>query len=179
VKKSKILLGILVMTLVAACAKQPTRTTELTASTQTSPAPSSEKISSEKVVKAITPNVTINAGQSANATVQLNINSGYHVNANPPSYPYLKATEVEFPTADGISVGFIVYPDGKTKKFAFAEKPLSIYEGQSVIKVNLKANDKAVKGSRNLSGKLRVQACDEQVCYAPGVIDLRIPVTIK
>lgn len=164
---------------IASCGKQDSVTTNSTISDPPSAPAPSEKISSEKVVKANISNVAISAGQSADANVQLNIDAGYHVNANPPSYSYLKATEIEIPAADGLSVGFISYPDGKTKKFSFAEKPLSIYEGQTLIRVNLKADKNIAKGSRNLSGKLRVQACDDQVCYAPGVIDLTIPVTVK
>lgn len=177
--KNRLFLGILTLLVTAACAKQPGESIISTGSSQSSPPVTSEKISSEKVVKASIPQVSISAGQSADATVQLNIDTGYHVNANPPSYSYLKATEIEIPPADGLSVGFIRYPDGKTKKFAFADKPLSIYEGQTLINVNLKADKKVAQGQRNLSGKLRVQACDEQVCYAPGVIDLKIPVTVK
>jgi hypothetical protein len=43
----------------------------------------------------------------------------------------------------------------------------------------LKATPAAEPGKHNLSAKLRVQACDDQVCYAPGTIDLTIPVTVK
>jgi hypothetical protein len=65
-----------------------------------------------------------------------------------------------------------------TRKFAFAEKPLSVYEGETQLMVTVKT-DKTVHGTNNLAGILRVQACDDQVCYPPGVINVVIPVTIK
>ena len=40
-------------------------------------------------------------GQSAEVLVPIKIANGYHINANPPSFPYLKATELEVPTAHG------------------------------------------------------------------------------
>ena len=163
----------------SACAKQTSDSTNQTAGAQPSAQEPSQRITSMSVVKAMPSNVTISPGSSAEATVQLNIDRGYHVNANPPSYAYLKATEIEITKAHGLSVGFITYPDALTKKFAFAEKPLAVYEGQTPIKINLKAEKSTPRGSLNLSGKLRVQACDEQVCYAPGSIDLSIPVTVK
>ena len=114
-----------------------------------------------------------------NALVQLKIQSGYHINANPPTYPYLKATEVTLKPADGLSVGSITYPNSTSRKFPFADDPIAIYEGNAELKVVLKAAPTANKGPSNLPGKLKVQACDDQVCYPPGEIDVSIPVTVK
>jgi DsbC/DsbD-like thiol-disulfide interchange protein len=111
--------------------------------------------------------------------VRLQITNGYHVNANPPSLPYLKPTEIEIPPAQGISVEFITYPDPLLRTFAFSETPLKVYEGDANLKVRLKADKTATSGARNLSAKLRVQACDDKVCYAPGALDLIVPVTVK
>ena len=134
---------------------------------------------SVKFVKAAASAVEIPAGGEAEAVVKLSIQNGYHVNANPPTYPYLRATEVVVQTGDGVSVGFITYPNSLNKKFSFAEKPLSVYEGEAAIKVMLKAARSAPKGTRSLPAKVNVQACDDQVCYAPGTLELSIPVTIK
>ncbi len=136
-------------------------------------------IKSESVVKVVTSPVELRAGGTAEAVVQLNIQRGYHVNANPPTYPYLKPTEVELKSANGITVGFISYPDPQTKQFPFAEKPLAIYEGSTQLKVFLKADASAKKEASNLPGKLKVQACDDQVCYPPGEIEITVPVTVK
>ena len=111
--------------------------------------------------------------------MKLEIKNGYHVNANPPSFPYLKATELQITPAEGISVQFMKYPDPLTKKFAFAEKPLAVYEGETTLKASIKAEKSAKPGTHNLSAKLSVQACDEAVCYAPGTMDITVPVNIK
>jgi len=123
--------------------------------------------------------VTLAAGESGDAVVAIQISNGYHVNANPPTFAYLKATELQIAPADGISVEFMKYPDALTKKFAFAEKPLAVYEGQTTLTARLKADKSAKPGPHNLSAKLRVQACDEAVCYAPGELDVTVPVSIK
>jgi len=107
------------------------------------------------------------------------IQQGYHINAKPPSFSYLKATELELTPANGLSVAFITYPDPLTKSFSFADAPLKVYEGDTLVKAKLKAAPSAETGKHNLSAKLRVQACDDQVCYAPGTIDLTIPVAIR
>ena len=173
----KVAVILLLLVTIAACSRSATDTQNqpTVANTATEP----RRIASTDVVKAAAQAVDISPGSSAQTTVHLTIQNGYHVNANPPSYPYLKATELEFPSASGISVSFIVYPDPITKKFSFAEKPLAVYEGETTMKVLLKIDKSAKSGAQSFSGTLRVQACDDQVCYAPGALNIAIPVTIK
>jgi hypothetical protein len=161
--------------LVVACAKAPTNNTQPAATNANEP----PSINSVDVVKANPQDVTIAAGESGEAVVRLQITNGYHVNANPPTFSYLKATELVFTPADGIAVQFITYPEALTKKFSFAEKPLAVYEGEIILKARLKADKTSKPGTHNLSAKVRVQACNDKVCYAPGVIDLVVPVNIK
>jgi len=167
------LLLLILCCLAMACEKAPTN----------NPAESNANeppaINSVDVVKANPQEVTIAAGESSEAVVKLQITSGYHVNANPPTFSYLKATQLEITPADGIAVEFITYPDALTKKFSFSEKPLAVYEGETTLKARLKADKASKPGTHNLSAKLRVQACDDKVCYAPGAIDLVVPVKIK
>ncbi len=137
------------------------------------------RIASADVVEATPQEATLAAGESGELVVPIKIANGYHVNANPPSFSYLKATELQIPTANGVSVEFITYPDPLMKKFSFSDKELAVYEGEAVLKARLKADKSAQTGKHNLSAQLRVQACDDKVCYAPGVIDLLVPVTIK
>jgi hypothetical protein len=141
--------------------------------------PAAQRITSEGVVKAAPQPVEIPAGGSAEAVVRLNIQSGYHINANPPTYSYLKATALEVSSSDGVSVGFITYPKALDRKFPFAEKPLAVYEGETDLKATLKAGKETKKGERSIPARLRIQACDDQVCYPPGTLELAIPVNIK
>ena len=145
----------------------------------TTPTPAQGPATSVKFVKASASDVQIAAGGSAEAIVKLTVQSGYHVNANPPTFSYLRATEVVVQTGAGLSVGFITYPNPLTKKFSFAERPLAVYEGEVPIKVLLKAIASAAKGARSLPTKLNIQACDDQVCYAPGTLELSIRATVK
>lgn len=162
----------------SACSKTvPNPTSEAANAPAASPA--TQRITSESVVRVTAQAVEIPPGGSAEAVVRVTIQSGYHVNANPPTYPYLKATELELLPADGVSVGPVTYPKALNKKLAFAEKPLAIYEGETELKATLKADKAAKTGERSLSAKLRIQACDDQVCYQPGTVDVAIPVNIK
>ena len=143
------------------------------------PSPETPKISSESVVKVSVTPIEIKGGESKEALVTVTTQSGYHINANPPSFDYLKATELDLEDTPEIVVDYIYYPNPRVKTFAFAEQPLRVYEGETQLKVMSNADKSAPKGPRTLAAKLNVQACDEKVCYPPGALDLVIPVTIK
>lgn len=160
----------------AACSKPNSNSPGESAATSS---PAVERITSVGVVKVDAQPVEIPAGGSAEAVVRLTIQNGYHVNANPPTYPYLKATVVELSPSDGMSVDYVVYPTAVNRKFAFAEQALAVYEGETDLKVLLKADKTAKKGERSIPARVRIQACDEQVCYPPGVIEMGIPINVK
>lgn len=172
---------LLLLFVTAACSKpiQESRSESPTTPAGTPALTEDKRIASVDVVKVAAQAVEIAAGSSGEATVRLTIQSGYHINANPPTYSYLKATELEIAPGEGVSVGHPVYPKALNRKFPFAEKPLAVYEGVTEVKATLKADKSAKQGQQSLAAKLRIQACDEQVCYPPGTLDLVIPVSIK
>lgn len=169
---------LLILFLLGACSRNPANSPP-TPPAAAAASPTAQKITSEGVVKASAQHLEIPAAGSAEATVRLTIQSGYHVNANPPTYPYLKATALEISPAEGISVAFVTYPKAVNKKFAFAEGPLAVYEGETDVKATLRADKAAKKGERSIPARLRIQACDDQVCYPPGTIEIAIPVSVN
>ena len=138
-----------------------------------------KKITSAGVVKAVPQRAEIDAGHSGEAILRLTIENGYHINAHPPTYPYLKATELMISPAPGVEPGDVKYPPPLLRKFPFADEQLAVYEGQTDLKATITANNSATKGEQSLSAILRIQACDDQVCYPPGSIDLTIPILVK
>jgi hypothetical protein len=173
-KLSKPILAILfVLCVTVSCTKpNPTQSSDSGAST-------GQARHSVDVVKATAKEVTIQAGADGEAIVQLYIQNGYHINANPPTFPYLKATEMEISQGSGITVASIVYPNPVIKSFAFAEKPLAIYQGESDIKAKVKVAKTVRVGRYDLPANVQVQACDDQVCYAPGTLQITIPLIVK
>ena len=137
------------------------------------------EVTSIGVVKATPRETKVDRGQSAEANVRLEIKNGYHLNANPPTFSYLIPAQLNVSPAAGITIDSVTYPNAVTKKFSFADQPLAVYEGEIDLKVRLSAAKSTPVGVHNLSAKLRVQACDDQVCYAPGTIDLTLPVNVK
>ena len=144
--------------------------------------------SSASVVKVRAADVSIPANGSADATVTLSISPGYHINANPATFPYLIATEVSQPDKlEGLPVlGKPIYPAAVTKKFVFAERPLAVYEGDVTIKLPIHLESKAKSDVQFTRGAhisipltVRVQACDTEKCYTPDTLKTTIAVDVK
>jgi hypothetical protein len=163
------------MLLFAGCTQRQANNNAVPQTNNTEP----PKVSSTGVVKVEVVPIELKQGSTVDSTIRLRIDQGYHINANPASDPYLKATELKLTPPEGITVNFFTYPTALTRTFPFSEKPLAVYEGETVIKVQLAGSKSLKPGTQNISGKLNVQACDDQVCYAPGTIDVTIPVTTK
>lgn len=139
-----------------------------------SPAPK-EISSSDQVVKAFSHFIP---SASPPANVELAISPGFHINANPATFPYLIATEIQPGKVDGITVADkLAYPAPKMETFAFADRPLAVYEGNVTIPIPLTAAPGA-KGQRTIPFKIRVQACDNEKCFPPATLDAALPIDI-
>lgn len=124
--------------------------------------------------------VEIKAGSQVEAEIKIKIQEPFHVNSNPPSEKGFIPLEVSLEKGDGITIGKFVYPKGEPKKFTFSpDKPLSVYTGEIVVKTPLKADKTAAVGQQQLTGKLKFQPCDDEVCYRPQTIDISLPATVN
>ena len=94
--------------------------------------------------------------------MQVTIDPGWHVNANPASLPYLIPTEVELAGAD------IVYPLGNALHSEFVEDAIQVYDGSIEIPVTMPA------GATPDRVRIRFQACDEKRCLPPGRAELAL-----
>ncbi|SRR6266568_2904880 len=144
--------------------------------------------SSAQVVKVSSPPLSIPVNGSADAVLNLSISPGFHINANPATFSYLIATELQpVPYPDNpIETGKPVYPSPVKKKFVFAEQPLSVYEGDVAIRLPAHFASAGKSYVRVTSGAhlsqpitLTVQACDEEKCYPPATLNSTISVTVK
>jgi len=141
-----------------------------------SPSPAPSHISSsDQVVKAYAHFIPT---ASPPGSLELVISQGFHVNANPASFPYLIATEVEPGKADGIMVADkLAYPPPKMERFAFADQPLAVYEGSVTIPIPVTPAPGA-RGQRMIPFKIHVQACDSEQCYPPATLDASLPIDL-
>jgi hypothetical protein len=135
--------------------------------------------SSAQVVQVTSSSVTIALNGSDDAVVKLSIRAGFHINANPATFSYLIATELDPTSFNGIKTDKPIYPAAVKRKFQFADQPLAVYEGDVSIKLPLRASGDAKQGQISLPIKIRVQACDEEECYPPATMDSTVMVEVK
>lgn len=130
------------------------------------------------VVRASVPQVELTTGTSAEALVTVKIATGFHINGNPSS-KYQIATALSVDPKGGVTAGNATYPPSATKTFSFSPDPIKVYEGEVVIKQPLRAEPGATKGNQTLQAKLKVQPCDDNVCYPPRTLEVSIPINVK
>src|SRR5712691_2230408 len=83
-----------------------------------------------------------NAGSSTGVlSIEGRVAPGWHINSHKPSEDYLIPTAVRMDPDPSVTAGEPHYPAGKLVKFAFAEKPLSVYEEHVTVEVPLTFRD--------------------------------------
>ena len=119
---------------------------------------------------------TVKQGTAAKLELVLDIDSGYHINSNRPNDRNLVATALKFDKTSGIVITPVVYPKAKSQKFEFSEKPLLVFEGNTVLRFTVRALPTA--NTNTLKGKLTIQACNDQLCLRPQTVDVSIPIEV-
>ena len=104
-----ILINVVIVLALTACSRSNQNSPGASSTESASPA-AVPKITSESVVKVAVQGAEIPAGGFADAIVRVTVQSGYHINSNPPTFPYLKATELEMADTDEISLNSVFYP---------------------------------------------------------------------
>jgi hypothetical protein len=107
------------------------------------------------------------------------IEPGYHINSNTPTSEFLIPTSVKFKLHSSVVFGPVEYPKGESKKFAFSEDKMSIYQGKVTIAALFKAAAGAGPGKVKIQGVFAYQACTDQACLPPRTEDFEIEVDIN
>ncbi len=107
-------------------------------------------------------------GDTAGMVVRVAIEDGWHTNSNQPTYDYLIATDVKLQLPPGWqAAGAPRYPAGQMKQFDFAADPISVYEGEVLIRSSLETPPGAAPGTYPIRASVTYQACDDKMCLAP------------
>ena len=117
-------------------------------------------------------------GAAAKLELVLDIDDGYHINSNRPNDRNLIATALKLDRVQGLVVSPVSYPKAKLQKFEFSEKPLSVFEGKTVLRLTARAGAALPAGNHVLKGKLTIQACNNQVCLRPQTVNVEIPLEV-
>lgn len=121
----------------------------------------------------------IKRGGAAQIAVIVDVDEGYHINSNRPTETYLIPTALKVERMPGLTAAPVIYPKAKLQKFEFSKKPLSVFEGRTVLKLTARALSSLAPGAQTLKGKLTVQACNNQQCLRPQTVEVNIPLQVE
>jgi uncharacterized protein YyaL (SSP411 family) len=106
--------------------------------------------------------------------VDIRIPEGWHINSSQPLQKSLIPTSISIDSAkSGWQLGKVSYPEPVTATLGFQKEPLSVYDGNIQIQINVDADDE--KSARILPVQLGIQACNDKICLPPEKVALHLP----
>jgi uncharacterized protein YyaL (SSP411 family) len=110
-------------------------------------------------------------------SVDLNIQPGWHINANEPLSADLIPTIL---TTDGSAPAWqlenVSYPRAIRKTLGFQSEELALYEGNVQLTATLANTQDDTPALPLLRVKIRLQACDDRICLPPEDVIMQVPV---
>ncbi|MGM0507079.1 MAG: protein-disulfide reductase DsbD domain-containing protein [Bacteroidota bacterium] len=137
-----------------------------------------ENSNSHVDVEMVPSHEAIPAGSSMQIGFQVQVEEGWMIHSNTPSYSLYTPTRLMFEQKAGVTVHSIRYPDGLDRSVPYAGNPFNVYEGTIQILVDLEIDEQLASQDIHLQMMLNYQACDQELCIAPGGVPFRVPLTI-
>jgi len=109
---------------------------------------------------------TVSLSGTTRAVVVMNVPAGLHVNTSRPGSEYAIPTSVRI-TCTGCKAGQVSYPRGRSRKFAFSEDSINVYEGRVSFTFPITVAASVRGGVIRVRAVVRYQACTNEVCYPP------------
>jgi len=120
--------------------------------------------------------ITIQRGGSATQTLHVTVQPGSHVNSDKPKDEYLIPLKLEWESGP-VTAQSISYP--QPEQIKVGNDTLSVFTGSFALSTVFKAAKDAPAGARSLNGKLRYQACNDQMCFRPSSLIIHLPVVVQ
>ncbi|HVA13937.1 MAG TPA: protein-disulfide reductase DsbD domain-containing protein [Stellaceae bacterium] len=111
---------------------------------------------------------TVARDQDDKIVVTLEIDAGYHINANPATFDYLIPTTLNVTNLPPLRVS---YPAPVRFKPKFVDEALNVYEG--TVRITAEFAHGALSRNPYLFGTVTAQACTDVICLPPA--DLPLP----
>jgi cytochrome c biogenesis protein CcdA len=117
------------------------------------------------------------AGGDVRVALRATLPETLHVQSNAPRDPTLIATVLTIDAPAGVDVKEIVYPKAIEFRQVGQPEPLDVFGHEFVIGVRLAVAASVPAGDLLVPARLRYQACDAQMCFAPVTAD--VPWTLR
>lgn len=98
------------------------------------------------------------------------------MNSDKPNDEYLIPLKLTW-TAGPLESKSISYP--KAEEIKVGDQNLVVFTGRFGIETQFKVPDNAPAGTSTMTGKLRYQACNNEMCFRPASAEVKLPVSIE
>ena len=111
------------------------------------------------------------AGSQARLALKVSLPGSLHTQSNRPLDPTLIPTVLTIDAPAGVRVDEIVYPPAMELRQQGLEQPLAVFEHEFVVGAQVTIGPGAAEGGLTLPGRLRYQACNDMMCFAPATAE--------
>lgn len=118
-------------------------------------------------------------GSAAEAKIAVSVQPGFHVNSNTPSDAYLIPLKLTWAPDGALEPVTVVFPKPQMEKYEFSDKPLSVFTGDFDLLAKFKVPAAASQGPGIMLGKLRYQACNNNACFPPKTVEVRLTYQVQ
>jgi thiol:disulfide interchange protein len=117
-------------------------------------------------------------GSPVRAALQVRLPERFHVQSDAPRDPTLIPTVLSVDAPEGVTVAEIVFPPASEFNQIGQSQPLLVFEHAFTIGVRFDIAPAVPIGRLEVPARLRYQACDDRLCYAPVTADLLWTLTV-
>ena len=101
---------------------------------------------------------------------------GFHVNSDKPRDEFIIPLKLTW-EGGALQAKSVSYP--KPEELKVGSQTLLVFTGTFPIKTLFQVAGNAPLGAATVTGKLRYQACNSDMCFRPSTIDVKVPVVIE
>lgn len=120
--------------------------------------------------------IEVKRGQTVVQTLNVTVLPGFHVNSDKPREEFLIPLKLTW-TDGPLEAKSVAYP--KAEEIQVGGDNLLAFTGKFEVRTEFRASENAPAGAAIVVGKLRFQACDQEKCFRPASVEVRVPVTIQ
>ena len=120
--------------------------------------------------------VSVKAGGKVTQNLKLVVIPGFHVNSDKPKDEFIIPLKVSW-LPGPLEAKSIAYP--KAEEMKVWTQDLTVFTGTFVVRTEFEAPAGAKHGGAVMQGKVRYQACNNEMCFRPSTVDVHVPVVIE
>ena len=115
-------------------------------------------------------------GETITQTLKVSVLPGLHVNSDKPRDEYLIPLKLTW-SGGPLEPKSVTYP--KSEDIKVGGQELAVFTGSFGIETEFKVPASAPTGTGTMTGKLRYQACNNEMCFRPASTEVKLPVSIE